>query len=91
MPITKESRKNLPGRGEGKLKKTVRETFTKVFNDLQTDPYCNLLAFAKKYPRDFYQISAKLIPLEINASVAATVTWNETKTYEAEQKADKGA
>lgn len=91
MPITKESRKNLPGRGEGKLKKTVRETFTKVFNDLQTDPYCNLLAFAKKHPRDFYQISAKLIPLEINASVAATVTWNETKTYEAEQKADKSA
>ena len=52
-----------------KLTSTVKETVLKVFNDLQEDEKNNLQAFAVKYPRDFYQIAAKLIPTEINAKL----------------------
>jgi hypothetical protein len=61
-----------PGRQPGqlnKLTKTLKETVLAVFNEIQTDPKNNLKAFAEKYPRDFYQIAAKLIPTEITGSV----------------------
>jgi len=64
-----------PGRPPGvqnKITRTVKETVLKVFNDLQNDPKHNLTAFAKSYPRDFYNISAKLIPTEISANVKST-------------------
>ena len=51
------------------LTKTVRETVLAVFNEIQDDPKANLHAFAKKYPRDFYQIAARLIPSEIHGNV----------------------
>lgn len=73
-----------PGRPKGtpnKLTKTVKETVLQAFNKLQDDPSHNLDAFAKKYPRDFYTIAAKLIPTEVQAVVEASVNWNETKTY----------
>lgn len=49
--------------------RTVKETVLAVFNDIQEDPKVNLRAFAEKYPRDFYQIAAKLIPTEISGKV----------------------
>lgn len=52
-----------------KITKTVKETVLAVFNTMQDDPKVNLLAFGKKYPRDFYAIAAKLIPSEITANV----------------------
>lgn len=52
-----------------KLTKTVRETILDAFNKLQDDENHNLEAFAKKYPRDFYQIAAKLIPTEIRGTI----------------------
>lgn len=61
-----------PGRpvgAEGRLTKTVKETVLAVFNDLQDDPKANLMAFGKKYPKDFYAIAAKLIPTEIAGSL----------------------
>ena len=64
--------KKLGGKTKGtpnKITKTVKETVLAVFNDLQSDPKNNLLEFGKKYPRDFYQIAAKLIPTELNAKV----------------------
>ena len=64
--------KKVGGRQPGsqnELTKTVKETVLKVFNDLQNDPKVNLEAFGKKYPRDFYQIAARLIPTEINAKI----------------------
>ncbi len=64
--------KKLGGKVKGtpnKITKTVKETVLAVFNDLQSDPKNNLLEFGKKYPRDFYQIAAKLIPTELNAKV----------------------
>lgn len=67
--FTKESRKKIPPRGPGKLNKTVKETVLSVFNDLQSDPKNKLYAFAEKYPRDFYNIAAKLIPTEISGAI----------------------
>jgi hypothetical protein len=61
--------KGRPKGAVNKLTKTVKETVLQVFNELQDDPKNNLLSFAKKYPRDFYPIAAKLIPNEVNANV----------------------
>lgn len=64
-----------PGQGgrphgaTNKLTKTVKETVLSVFNELQDDPKTDLKAFAKKYPRDFYNIAAKLIPTEITGTM----------------------
>lgn len=61
-----------PGKPPGatnKLTKTVKETVLSVFNELQDDPKTDLKAFAKKYPRDFYNIAAKLIPTELTGTV----------------------
>lgn len=70
--FTKETRKHVPPRGKGRLTKTVKETVLSVFTELQDDKENNLIAFAKKYPRDFYQIAAKLIPTDIKADVKHT-------------------
>lgn len=59
-----------PKGAENKLTRTVKESVLAVFHEIQSDPKVNLKAFAKKYPRDFYQIAAKLIPTEINAKVS---------------------
>lgn len=64
--------KGNPGKPKGaqnKLTKTVKDTVLAVFNDIQEDPKVNLTAFAKAYPRDFYNIASRLIPTEVNASV----------------------
>lgn len=65
-----------PGKPKGTLNhltKTVKETVLAVFNELQNDPKSDLKAFAEKYPRDFYQIAAKLIPTDIKADVTTTL------------------
>lgn len=69
-----------PGRqpGPNKLTKTVKETVLAVFNDLQDDPENSLLKFAKKYPRDFYQIAAKLIPTEITGTLKTVILVTDT-------------
>ena len=70
MPYKKGKRKT-GGRKPGiqnKITVTVKQTVLEVFNEIQSDPKNNLLAFAKKYPRDFYQLAAKLIPTEVNNS-----------------------
>jgi hypothetical protein len=72
MPKGKPFEKGNSGRpkgAQGKLTKTVKETVLAAFNDLQSDPKNNILAFAKQNPKEFYQIAAKLIPTEINAKV----------------------
>lgn len=61
-----------PGRKKGtpnRLTKTVKETVLSVFLDLQNDPKTSLTAFAKKFPRDFHNIAAKLIPTEISGKI----------------------
>ena len=59
-----------PNGAQNKLTKTVKETVAEVFDELQKDPKNSLLAFAKKYPRDCYNIAARLIPHDIYASVS---------------------
>jgi hypothetical protein len=70
--FTKGNGGGRPKGVQNKLTKTVKETVLSVFNDIQTDPKVNLKAFAKKHPRDFYQIAAKLIPTEIKGDVKVT-------------------
>lgn len=75
MPFEKGKEKS-GGRQKGvqnHLTKTVKETVLEVFNKLQDDPKANLEQFAKKYPRDFYQIAARLIPTEITGTVKTTL------------------
>ena len=60
------------GRKEGvqnAITRTVKETVLAVFNKLQEDPVANLEAWAKTEPTEFYKISSKLIPTEVNAQV----------------------
>lgn len=52
-----------------KVTATVRETFARVFNDLQEDPKVNLHAWGKANPTEFYKLSGKLIPADINAKI----------------------
>jgi len=59
--------KGNAGKPKGALNKTnkqVKETVLAVFNNIQSDPKVNLTAFAKKHPKEFYAIAAKLIPTE---------------------------
>lgn len=87
MPKTSTSFK--PGEGgrppgiQNKLTKTVKETVLAVFNQIQEDPKVKLEQFAKDYPRDFYQIAAKLIPTEITGQIATVININEIPTTEA--------
>lgn len=65
-------KKGNPGKPKGaqnKLTKTVKEVVLATFNTLQKSKEHNLIAFAEKNPKEFYQIAAKLIPTEINAKV----------------------
>jgi len=54
---------------QNKLTRTVKDTVLAVFHEIQDDPKIKLIEFAKKYPRDFYAIAAKLIPTEVNANI----------------------
>lgn len=58
---------------ENRITRTVKETVLEVFNKIQDDPKVNLEQFAKKYPRDFYAIAAKLIPTEITGTIKTTL------------------
>jgi hypothetical protein len=58
-----------PKGAKNKLTTTVKETVLSVFLDLQENRRHNLTSFAKKYPRDFYNIAARLIPTEIAGSL----------------------
>lgn len=69
----KPGNKGKPKGAKNKLTKTVKQSVLDVFNKLQDDPKANLEAFAKKYPRDFYNIAAKLIPTEVDATVKSNV------------------
>jgi len=65
--------KRLPGAGRkkgtpNKITRTVKETVLTVFNEIQSDRKVNLKAFAKKHPKEFYQLAARLIPTELTGA-----------------------
>lgn len=69
-----------PGKPKGAqnhLTKTVKETVLAVFNDIQADPKVNLRKFATDYPRDFYQIAARLIPTELTGTLKTVIKVTE--------------
>jgi hypothetical protein len=77
MPFDKGKSGNPAGKPKGaknRLTRTVKETILEVFNIMQDDPKGNLLAFAKRYPRDFYAIAARLIPTEVTGTVKTKIT-----------------
>lgn len=77
----KKGHEKKGGRQKGvqnKITRTVKDTVLKVFNDLQSDPKVKLSAFAKRYPRDFYTIAARLIPTELTGNINTKVTINVT-------------
>jgi hypothetical protein len=61
----KVTRKGIPN----KITKTVKEVVLAAFNELQLDPKANLVTWGKENPKEFYQVAAKLIPTEVNATV----------------------
>lgn len=82
-----EGNTGRPKGAVGKLTRTVKETVLTVFNDLQQDRAHNLEAFARKHPRDFYNIAAKLIPTEMISSgvmkfIVTTKKKNDEETTE---------
>lgn len=52
-----------------KKMKSVKQTVLDAFNQLQEDPVHNIVEFAKEHPKDFYNIAAKLIPTELDATI----------------------
>lgn len=89
MPKFEEGNPGRPKGAVGKLTKTVKETVLNVFNDLQEDETHNLYSFAKKHPRDFYAIAAKLIPTEmVGSGVMKFIITSKQKNEDAEQSED---
>jgi hypothetical protein len=87
MPFVKGKSGNPTGRPHGAISPytaTVKETVLRVFQELQLDPEHDLKAFARKYPRDFIVIAAKLIPLDVKAEI--TVPEGIKITYAADTK-----
>lgn len=48
-----------------KLTATVKEVFTTVFTELQTDSDVNLKEWGKNNPTEFYKLCSKLIPAAV--------------------------
>jgi hypothetical protein len=60
--------KKTGGRQAGtpnKLTATVKEVFTTVFTELQTDSEVNLKEWGKNNPTEFYKLCSKLIPAAV--------------------------
>ncbi len=77
MPFKPGESGNPDGRPVGSVNlvtKTVRDTFIEVFLEAQTNPRfrkVSLRRFVLDYPRDFYQLAARIIPTEIRAEFRA--------------------
>lgn len=73
-----------PGRPKGtpnRITAEVREVFAKAFHSLQlneAEPY-HLVSWAKKNPKEFYQLASKLIPAELSGTFngSLTIRWDE--------------
>ena len=49
-----------------KVNRLIKDVFSEVFNELQTDPETSLETWARKNQRDFYNIVTKLIPVQLD-------------------------
>ena len=69
--------KKTGGRKAGtpnKITATVRETFEHAFRILQESKTANLTSWAEKNPTEFYKLSSKLIPSDMNVQGNLNVT-----------------
>lgn len=63
--------KKTGGRTEGtpnKLTATVKEVFTNVFTELQSDSEVNLAVWGKANPTEFYKLCGRLIPAAVDVT-----------------------
>jgi hypothetical protein len=68
MAFKKGESGNSEGRPKGtpnKLTATVKDVFTTVFTELQSDSEVNLKAWGKDNPTEFYKLCSKLIPAAV--------------------------
>lgn len=73
-----------PGKPKGALQKTtklIKEVFADAFNELQEDKKCNLVAWAKDNPTEFYKLANKLIPTQVNLNANVALV-DEAVTFE---------
>lgn len=68
-----DNRPRKPKGATNKLTRTVKECLLEAFNKMQNNPKVDLYTWGQANPAKFYEISAKLIPTEIQAKVEATV------------------
>lgn len=71
--------KGNPGKPAGAtnhVTRSVKEVIAKAVQDAQADPKhpANVANFSKEFPREFWQVAAKLIPEEIRAALTHSVT-----------------
>ena len=74
MPFQKGHSGNPKGKPIGSvsiLTRTVRDVVFYTFNELQQDPKTDLKAFARKFPKEFHALAAKLIPTAVHAEITA--------------------
>lgn len=64
--------KGKPRGATGLISRTVKDVILEAFNKLQEHPSSNILSWAEKNPKDFYQVAAKLIPTEIKGTIETT-------------------
>jgi hypothetical protein len=80
-------KKGQGGREPGvpnKLTKTIRESVLEAYNELQKDKKANIVAWGKRQPGLFYQIAARLIPTEINATLAGKLEITKPSWFDTE-------
>ncbi len=74
MKFEKGQSGNTTGKPPGtinKINRIFKELVLETVNALNENPETSLLEFAKKYPRDFWAIAARLIPTEVKGSIIA--------------------
>jgi hypothetical protein len=85
MPFEKGKSGNPKGRNKGSINestkqlRTVKEVVLKTFLKREETPETSLAAFADEYPKEFYQIAAKLIPNEITGDIKATIKFKDAE------------
>lgn len=65
------------GRPKGtpnKVTALIKNTFMKVFQDLQQHETANLQSWAESEPTEFYKLASKFIPTEVDAVIKETIT-----------------
>jgi len=68
--------KKTGGRQPGtpnKVTRAIREHFEHAFELLQQDDTANLTSWARANPTEFYRLSSKLIPTQVNAQGSITL------------------